>query len=136
MSEHHEPPHTPEDLKEALHEHDDWFRHGPDEPHHQKAHGDFNPYVVMTFLAVTAVGVFGTAALVITWMSREIHAEVIATDRQREASYVAEYASKRAQWDQALTGEPTWINEQENVVRIPIELAMERVAEDYGSKGR
>ncbi len=136
MSEQHEPPHTEEELKQALEEHDDWFRHSPDEPHHQKAHGDFNPVVVMGFLAVTALGVFGTAVVTIGWFAREIETQIVTTDRQREAAYTAEYTAKRAEWQRALTGEPEWLNEQENVVRLPIDMAMEKVAQEYGQDQR
>jgi hypothetical protein len=136
MDEHHEPPHTTEELEQALHEHDDWFRHTPDEPHHQEAHGDFNPYLIMAFLAVTALGVFGTAAVTVGWFAREINDKVVSTDRERESAYTAEYTATRAQWDRDLTGSPEWINEQENTIRIPIELAMEKVVEQYAAEGR
>ncbi len=132
MSEHH--PHNIDELKHEVEEHDEWFRHPPGEEH-QSAHGDFNPYVVMGFLAVTIVIVFAVAFVVVPWFARMVQGQRIAV-REQGARVVEEYVNARANWQGDLTGEPTWVNEGEGVVRVPIDFAIDQVVERYAEQER
>ena len=129
MTEHS--PHNIEELKHELEAHDEWFRHSPDETH-QAAHGDFNPYVVMTFLAITIVIVVGVAFLLVPWFARMVQAEEVRT-REDNPRVLQEYVEARTAWEADLTGEPTWIDEEAGVIRVPISIAIEGIVERYGS---
>lgn len=133
MSNEHHQPHDIDELKHELEDHDEWFRHASDEPTHQ-THGDFNPYVVMAFLAVTVVIVFAVAFLVVPWFGRMVQAERVQV-REENLRPVMEYMEARTKWDADLTGEPTWINESEGVIRVPIDIAMEQVVRRYEAEG-
>jgi len=135
MSEHHthhHTPHTTDEFQHALVEHDEWFRHSADEPTHQESHGDFNPYVVMAFLFVTIGLVFGTAVFVVMWFARLSHDQKVIV-QERNPEYNQEYVERADQWKADLYGEPTWIDEKNNLIRIPIGDAMDAVVKEYAS---
>ncbi|MEO1130320.1 MAG: hypothetical protein AAFX05_11535 [Planctomycetota bacterium] len=129
MSEHHTTPHTSEELEASVHEHDEWFRHSPDEPHHQAEHGGFNPIVVMGFLAATILITFGVAAVVLPWFAREVQAQRVQV-QEANSQYGAEYREKMEGWVSDLS-KPAWVDAENNVVRLPLDLAVERVIEQY-----
>lgn len=130
--DHHHVPHTPEELKESLHAHDDWFRHSADEPTHQAAHGDFNPYVIMGSLAATIVSVVVVVVVVLGWFDRMIGAERYIVQENNPA-YGQEFRGKQDVWKTQLYGEPTWVDERTNTIRIPIDTAIEVVVKDYAT---
>lgn len=135
MTEHHDThhvPHNPDELHHALVEHDDWFRHASDEPTHQSSHGDFNPYVVMTFLAVTIVLVFGSAAAIVPWFARMVD-ETEHLVQEDNPDYNKIYREKADLWRAELYGEATWADEKNNLVRIPINDAMDLVVKEYAA---
>jgi len=129
---HHHAPHNPAELHTAIVEHDDWFRHSADEPRHQQSHGDFNPYVIMGFLAVTIVIVFGSAAAIVPWFARmtDYRKHIV---REANPDYNHEFREMSELWRTELFGEPTWVNEKENTIRIPIDDAMNLVVKEYAS---
>lgn len=128
MSEEHEI-HNVEELKHELEGHDEWFRHAPGEAH-QESHGEFNPYVVLAFLAITVVIVFATALVVVPWFARMI-ADRSADVRERSGLVVEEWVASRTQWEGELRGGAQWINEDENIVRVPIDVAIDEVVRRY-----
>lgn len=132
MSEQQHTPASETDLQEALHEHDDWFRHSPDEPHHQAAHGDFNVSVVIGFLAATIIVVLGVAVIVVPWYIRMINDRAVEV-RELNPNYAPELETQFSEWDAQLHGEPQWLDEQTNTVRIPLEVAKRVVADRYGT---
>lgn len=133
MSEHQDP-HNIDELKHELQSHDEWFRHAPNEEH-QVAHGDFNPLVVMTFLAVTILIVFGVAFIVVPWFARMVQERRVEVFEDNPA-FAMEYMEAHETWVAELTGEPTWIDEKTNVVRIPIDMAMRQVIKRYEGQQR
>jgi len=128
MSE-NETPHNVDELKHELEEHDSWFRHAPSEIH-QKGHGEFNPLVVTTFLAVTILIVFAMAFVLVPWFARMVQSRRVSVQEQNR-DFVMEYREAHDNWVAELTGEPTWIDEKEQVIRIPIDLAMKEVVKRY-----
>lgn len=132
MSEHHV--HNVDELKDELEHHDEWFRHAPGEITHD-THGDFNPYVVMAFLAVTIVIVFGVAFVIVPWFGRMVQSQRVEV-RERSRLPMQEYIETRTKWDADLHGEPTWISESDGVIRIPIDMAMDQVVRRYAGQGQ
>ncbi len=130
MSEHHHAPHDENELQHALDDHDSWFRHDPNEPHHQQSHGDFNPAIVMGFLGATIVAVLGVAIIVFPWFTRAINNLSVET-RERNVGLLQEQISSFAQWESQLQGEPRWLDEKTNTVAIPIDLAIDQVVQRY-----
>jgi hypothetical protein len=131
MSELH--PHKPQsetELREAAHEHDDWFRHAPDEPHHQVAHGEFNAKLVIACLVFTCVFTFGVAIIVIPWFKREVQSQKIAV-QETSQRVVNERDEAYSAWTQELYGEPDWINQGEGTVSLPLPMAKGAVMEEY-----
>jgi len=133
MSGQHETPHTREELREEYQSHDEWFRHGPDEPHHQQAHGDFNPYVVMSFLLATIAVVAVTVFVVVPWFGRLVQAQRLEV-REENSRYTAEHRAKMEEWNARLYDAPDWVNEQEGVIRVPVDTAMELVVAEYATE--
>ena len=133
MSE-HETPHDIDELKHELEEHDQWFRHAPTEAH-QKSHGEFNPLVITTFLAVTILIVFGVAFIVVPWFARMVQTKRVAI-REQNVDFVMEYRELHDTWVADLTSEPTWIDEKTQVITIPIDMAMTEVIKRYQGGGR
>mgnify|MGYP007011824688 CR=1 FL=1 len=132
MSEHHHIPHDEQELKQALEEHDSWFRHDPDEPHHQDSHGDFNPAIVMGFLGATIVGTLGVAIILFPWFTRSIQ-NLALEQREQNPGILQEQIGRVAEWDAALRGEPRWLDEQANIIAIPIDIAMDQVVQWYNN---
>ncbi len=133
MSEHHDPlhpPHTPDEVQHALVEHDDWFRHSADEPTHQASHGDFNPYIVMACLAVTIAVVVGVIVFTLPWFGRLVQAGIVSV-QENNVRYTFEFTDKSGAWHAQLYGEPTWLDEKNNIVRIPIDDAITQVVQEY-----
>ena len=136
MTEHHDPhhhvPHNPAELHHALVEHDEWFRHGSDEPTHQSSHGDFNPYVIMIFLFVTIVAVFGTVAAIVPWFARMTdHRKALV--QEANPQYNAEFVEVSTAWRTDLYSEASWLDEKNNLVRIPIGEAVRLVVKEYAA---
>jgi hypothetical protein len=136
MTEHHDPhhhtAHTPQELDQVLHEHDEWFRHAPDEPTHQQSHGDFNPYTVLGVLGATIVGVILVVIVTLGWFER-----LVADKRHRVQEANPDYSFRLTErttaWKTQLHAEPSWVDEKTNTIRIPIDRAIETVVKEYAT---
>lgn len=133
MSEdtHHD---TPADFEQELHAHDEWFRHTPDEPAHQEMHGQLNPYAIMAFLLVTIVVVFATAGLVHHTMTLRMtnHLKMVRQEAKTDTTLAAAYREAHATWERELTTSG-WVDRSNGVVRLPVEVAAEKVRREYRS---
>ncbi len=126
--EHHDTPHTTEELEESLHAHDEWFRHDASEPKHQEAHGETRSGVILGFL-------FGTVAFVaivgvIVYQFYLMLAREQQVKLQEGRTNTAEIRSARAAWEEALDSYG-WADAEAGTVRIPLELAKQNVIERY-----
>lgn len=137
MTEQYEPhppvAHTPSEHAHALHDHDDWFRHSPEEPTHQAAHGDFNPYLVMGSLAATILVVIVVVGLTLGWFKR-LAMEKRQVVQEANTQYDIGFRGKLDAWQTQLHSEPTWVNERTNTIRITIDQAIEAVVKDYATR--
>ncbi|MBN4060327.1 hypothetical protein JYT11_00605 [Planctomycetaceae bacterium AH-315-I19] len=112
--------------------HDDWFKHTPDEPEHMTAHGDTNSVLIILFLLGTIVFVFITAILI------EKYFKVRVASLEHELQEVRADVSPRVQatritkegWENTLS-EPRWIDQSKGIVALPLDIAMQRVVDQY-----
>lgn len=136
MSHDHEH-HTEEDLKQELEHHDEWFRHSADEPSHMEAHGTINSVFIIGYLALTIAIVFIIAVGVLQYVkSSQRELRTVTEDAIPRGRYfgpgTGETATQAvAGWQKEL-GEWAWV-EQGSVAQIPIDVAMDRVVEQYNN---
>lgn len=128
MNHAHHEPHTPEELQETLHEHDEWFRHTPDEPRHHHAHGTTQARLILLFLIGTLVVVFGTTMAVLVVFDQL--GEGIYVENKERRTPTTQIASFRAEWQRQLS-EFSPVEGAPGRARIPLELAQRLVVEDY-----
>lgn len=132
-SHHESGHHTKADFERELVAHDEWFRHSAEEPHHQISHGETNASKIGVFLFVVIVATFGTAWVLVKGLLRVLDYKEIAR-QERNEPFVQEYRESRARWDGALTASPEWADSRAGTVRIPVDLAMQLVIEEYKGK--
>jgi len=128
----HHTPHTVEELEESLQAHDEWFRHDASEPHHQEAHGQTNTTLILGFLGGTVVFVAVVGFIVYQYfllLAREQQESL-----QERRTNTAEVRSMEAAWGETLSSYG-WVDAQAGVVRVPLEVARERVIERYRGGG-
>ncbi|MBL0926910.1 MAG: hypothetical protein IBJ11_04555 [Phycisphaerales bacterium] len=130
--------HTTADLEHDLHEHDEWFRHDPNEPHHQETHGKLSPLGISLFLLVTVLFVAATAGVLVQYLNRTLLDERYEQEQVRgEKMLFREKAESFAGWEKSLHGRPEWVDPKAGTIRIPVELARQKVLGYYAdaSKG-
>ena len=108
--------------------HDDWF-HGDHPSGQMESHGDFNPYGVMGFLAVTIIITFLIIAVFVGWFARTTAARKAVMQEQRTPTQ--EYDEAMASWNESLYGPPRWLNAQENQITVPVDIATQQVVTRY-----
>jgi hypothetical protein len=76
--------------------------------------------------------VFGTVAAVVPWFARMIdHRKSLV--QEANTQYNAEFVEVSTMWRTDLYSEPSWADEKNNLVRIPIEAAMQQVVRSYSA---
>jgi len=117
---------------------DQWHRHGAEEGHAQKEHAaKANPALLGVVLGVVVAATLGLVVLVVLYFGRA------TTDLRRErietTALSAEANSYRAQAKANLDrpiDEDSWVDREAGTVRVPIEMAMDRVVERYAQRRR
>lgn len=138
--------HDEAELMHELEEHDEWFRHGADEPHHQEAHGSTNIFLLGGFLAATVLFVFATSWVLVNLyflpninnLKAEQQETVAPMSRLYDQS-IGGYAANIAQLDDSWNGAMTSgmvIDADKGTARIPVESAMRLVIEQYKGYAR
>lgn len=123
--------HTTEEFEQSLVEHDEWFRHSADEPHHQEAHGETKSQVILLFLLGTVVFVFGTGFVVLKFFEAETRKLKATMDEA--ATSREEYLDANERWERELTSYG-WASAIDGSVHIPLELATREVLGEYKSR--
>lgn len=102
-------------------EHDSWFRHDANAPHHKEATGQTNAWAIIAFMAAT-LGVVVVTGLVTYYLIFEpmMRFELVRAKEGRAVN--AEYASMRADWQKSLNSYE-WADPATGTVRVPLELA-------------
>lgn len=121
--------HTVRDYERDLVEHDSWFRHDATEPHHQEAHGQTKPLVIVVFLAVTVVLVAVVSLLCLQYFNAFVRRELTAKVERNDAFY-ADARRVKAEWEAQLTTFG-WTDPQAGVVRVPVEIAKRQIVAEY-----
>ena len=129
---HHEPL-TEGEYHETLHEHDEWFRHSPDEPAHQEAHGRTSAGIILAFLFGTLVVVAVTGVLVFQlWL--QMTQEVVIQNEERRTN-LSQLLSARADWERQ-NSQFGLIEGAPGRAKVPLDLAMKLVIEDYARNAK
>ena len=124
---HHEPT-TELEYHETLHEHDEWFRHTPQEPAHQEAHGRTSAGIIIAFLMGTVVFVGVTGFLVFQMFLGMTDAEVVQSQERRTP--ISQLLSAQADWDRQQS-QFGLIEGAPGRARVPLDLARRLVIQDY-----
>jgi len=115
-------------------EHDSWFRHDATAPHHQDAHGQTKPLVIIAFLFGTLVFVIFVGLLAMKFLESETRG-LKTQVQERNSGYVKEYREASAGWNARLKGYE-WIDANAGRVSMPIEQAKQRVIAEYAKKNK
>lgn len=114
--------------------HDDWFKHDASEPAHQEMHGKINPFGIMLALLATLVAVGVTIVLVLKLaFDPAIYENKAERLEARTSEIAAPSNEKLANWDNRLST-PGWVNSDEGIVRLPLEIAQQKVIQEYADK--
>lgn len=113
------------------HGQDDWFKHDASEPSPQEMHGKINPYGIMIALGATLVAVAVTIIVVLKLLFDPAIYQNKDERLEARTDIIAGPANEAlAGWQNELHS-AAWINPQEGVVRIPVEVAKAKVIEEY-----
>lgn len=115
--------------------HDEWFRHTPDEPVAQEAHGEVNAPFIIAFLSVVILATFGVVVLFLVYFQQGLRDATSERLEQRTDQLALEYNEKVATWNQKLHGPSEWQDPERGMVSVPLDLAKREVLERYGAGG-
>ena len=111
--------------------HDDWFKHDASEPQHQEMHGKINPLGIMLTLLATLVVVAVTMIVVLKFFfDPAIYQNKAERLEARTAQIAAPAQEKLANWESDL-GSAGWVDSNTGVVRLPLEVARQKVMQEY-----
>lgn len=124
-------PHDSIHYEHDLDEHDSWFRHAADEPHHQSAHGATRGGVIIGFMLGTLAIVLVVSAVVYYSIYEPlVRREVEQKHELRTVHLTTQFVSMHADW-QARLRAYEWADPAAGRVRIPLDAARKRVIDEY-----
>ena len=133
----HHTSHSPHDTvhyEQDLHEHDSWFRHSPDEPHHQQAHGETHAWAIVAFMVGTLAAVVVICFVVYWFMFEPLMRRESELVREGRA-ISAEFSNSRTEWERQLRSFD-WTDPAAGRIRIPLEIAKQRVIAEYAAQSK
>ncbi len=115
------------------HVHDNWFKHDASEPKPQEMHGKINPMNIMLVLLGTLVTVGVTIIVVLKMFFDPAVYEFKAERLEARTDAIAAPAQEAlANWQsEMLTA--GWVDQGSGVVRLPLDVAKEKVIEEYAN---
>lgn len=130
----HDTPHAPEgwhaDADHSLVADDAWHDHSGEAPP-QEVHGETSALFIAGLGVVSFCGLLVCIGLLAVYFNQVSRAEII---QKRERTDVArEFRERSAGWNAELTTYG-WVDENNGVVRIPLDRAIELVVQEYGQK--
>ena len=111
------------------HTDDVWHSHRGETPP-QHAHGAISPGVIFSVGLGGFAIVVACIALITVYFRMESQREIAA---KQEVSLATGFRGKQAEWESQLTGF-AWVDAQAGTVRIPLDVAMSKVAESYAQE--
>lgn len=117
------------------HHQDDWFRHTPDEPDAQTAHGEVKPFIILGFLATVIVITFAVIGLFLVYFDQTFTDMYGQRNEQATDRYLAsEKNTAFANWNETLNQQtPQWQSMEEGFVTLPIDRAQSAVLDMYSN---
>lgn len=133
---HHASGGSPHDTAHFIHnleDHDSWFRHSAEEPHHQAAHGETQAWGIVAFMAGTLGVVLVTALVVYFFMLDPLMRRQIEKVQEGREQVRGEYVSMRSTWETQLSSYE-WNDPAAGKIRIPLDAAKKRIIESYAKE--
>jgi len=124
--------HTKAEFVEELSHHDEWFRHSAAEQTHQEAHGSTRTHAILASLFFTLVLVVVVGVVVFHYFQSQ--ARILQTTLQEAATPRDAYVAATQNWNNQLSTYG-WVEEKDGPVRLPLDVAIERVVDVYKSQG-
>jgi len=115
--------------------HDDWFQHSPDGAAQAESQGDLNSGLIIVFLVIVAIGVLVIAILIAQYFKMRV--ADISEDRQEhraDTTTALVVFEAKATWEKKLQSDASWIDRDKGTVSIPLDIAMQRVVEEYAAR--
>lgn len=126
---------TLKDLEREIVEHDTWFRHEANEPHHQASHGETNGWKIIAFLFVVILLVFASGFAMFKYYKMAEQKEIYKKyDLRTEQFGGGELNAMKEEWNRQLST-AGWVDANARVARLPIDVATQLVINDYKAKG-
>ena len=128
--------HTKVEYEHELVEHDQWFRHSPDEPHHQQSHGATKPIPIIVTLVGTILLVFVIAGYTLNFFDRAVaDREIVNREMITDTTLAKEWHETSANWNAELSSY-SWLPnaDKKEIVRLPFDAAMNKVIAEYKAK--
>ena len=118
-----------EDPDHSAHTDDSWHAHAGEMPP-QYAHGTISPLVIFGIGLGGFIAVIICIVMITVYFRMESQQE-IAT--KQEIALDAGYRAKQSSWTARLSGYE-WVDPQQGVVQIPLNVAKDKVAEAYAQQ--
>lgn len=113
---------------------DEWFRHSPDEPHAQHAHGEIKPVAILTFLSAVIITTFAVIGLFLVYFATATTDLLVERDeRATDTFYAAEKNTAYANWDDTLNATPQWQDMDAGFTTLPLDRAKSAVVGMYNN---
>lgn len=126
---------TLKDLEREIVEHDTWFRHDANEPHHQESHGETNGWKINAFLFIVILLVGASSYGMFKYYKMAEQKEIYKKyDLRTEQFGGAELNAMKEEWNRQLST-AGWVDANARVARLPIDVATQLVINDYKAKG-
>ena len=110
--------------------HDDWFQNEHDSEH-MEAHGETNSLIIIQFLAGTILIVVVTIVLISQYFKVRVASIEDTMIESRSDQTLAQPALEaKSNWENTLS-EPAWIDRNDGVVALPLDVAAQKVINEY-----
>ncbi|TVQ64448.1 MAG: hypothetical protein EA379_01450 [Phycisphaerales bacterium] len=129
----HDPTHDPNHDDAAHHptpEDDQWFEHAPTEEKPQPEHGKINAKALMGWLGALTVLLVITCVVLIWFFEQE---KQRALQMRHEIDVGGSWRAQYTQVNAELSGY-AWVDPENNIVSVPIDLAMQKIVRQYQEK--
>ncbi len=124
--------HDPAALEHELEEHDSWFRHDANEPHHQQAHGGTHAWGIIAFMLGTLALVLAVALFTYYGafepLMRQAHEQAEA--RPLNADFATSQAAALTRFKSY-----EWADPAKGLVSVPLDVAKQMQLQEQLSLG-
>lgn len=131
MSESFQQDHAGDNWQEQArtsHSDDQWHAHSGEAPPQHEHGSKANPVVIILVSVVSVVFVVVLILLVMIYFNQRVRA--LRVERQEHADFTS-FVIEQDALQQQMMGDYGWIDTENNVIRLPLERAIEITAQEY-----